>query len=116
MCVVLAFWHTLSNTSGEDSHAYSCHRAAGFIGSHLAERLAGLGHHVTGLDCLTNFYPRAIKERNLQYLHEKNVPVLPLDLAADDLDNIVQGAGVVYHHSARPGILASATPPTLSAR
>jgi UDP-glucuronate 4-epimerase len=86
--------------------------AAGFIGSHLAERLAALGHHVTGLDCLTNFYPREIKERNVQHLHEKNVLVLPLDLAVDDLANIVQGAEAVYHLAAQPGILASATLPT----
>ena len=31
--------------------------AAGFIGSHLAERLVALGHSVRGLDCLTGFTP-----------------------------------------------------------
>ena len=29
--------------------------AAGFIGSHLAERLASMGHEVFGLDCFSDY-------------------------------------------------------------
>jgi len=39
--------------------------AAGFIGSHLAERLAARGDDVVGFDNFDGFYPRAVKERNL---------------------------------------------------
>ncbi len=39
--------------------------AAGFIGSHLAERLLADGHEVIGVDNFDPFYPRAAKERNL---------------------------------------------------
>ena len=39
--------------------------AAGFIGSTLAERLLADGADVVGIDCFTDYYPRAIKERNL---------------------------------------------------
>ena len=39
--------------------------AAGFIGSHLCQRLAARGDHVTGLDNFDGFYARGIKERNL---------------------------------------------------
>ncbi len=39
--------------------------AAGFIGSHLAERLLGRGHRVLGLDNFDPYYDRAVKERNL---------------------------------------------------
>ena len=39
--------------------------AAGFIGSHVAERLLALGHEVTCLDDLNPFYALAIKRRNL---------------------------------------------------
>ena len=39
--------------------------AAGFIGSHLSERLLTVGATVTGLDCFTDYYPRERKERNL---------------------------------------------------
>jgi UDP-glucuronate 4-epimerase len=39
--------------------------AAGFIGSHLVERLVARGDRVTGFDNFDGFYPRAVKERNL---------------------------------------------------
>jgi UDP-glucuronate 4-epimerase len=39
--------------------------AAGFIGSHLAERLCGRGDRVTGFDNFDPFYSRSTKERNL---------------------------------------------------
>ena len=42
--------------------------AAGFIGSHLCERLIGLGHRVVGIDNFCDFYARDIKKRNLTEL------------------------------------------------
>ena len=39
--------------------------AAGFIGSHLSAALLARGAQVTGLDCFTDYYPRAINEANL---------------------------------------------------
>jgi UDP-glucuronate 4-epimerase len=42
--------------------------AAGFIGSHLAERLCARGDEVVGFDNFDPFYPRATKERNLEAL------------------------------------------------
>ncbi|HVY39491.1 MAG TPA: NAD-dependent epimerase/dehydratase family protein [Polyangia bacterium] len=39
--------------------------AAGFIGSHLCERLCARGDRVLGLDSFDPFYPREVKERNL---------------------------------------------------
>ena len=41
---------------------------AGFIGSHLAERLIEEGHEVVGIDCFTDYYPRSIKEANVAKL------------------------------------------------
>jgi UDP-glucuronate 4-epimerase len=38
---------------------------AGFIGSHLGERLLGLGHEVTCLDDFNGFYDPAVKRRNV---------------------------------------------------
>lgn len=38
---------------------------AGFIGSHLGERLLALGHHVTCLDELNDFYDPDLKRENL---------------------------------------------------
>ena len=39
--------------------------AAGFIGSHLTERLLREGARVTGVDCLTDYYDPSLKRRNL---------------------------------------------------
>lgn len=40
--------------------------AAGFIGSHLTESLLEAGHEVVGLDNFDSFYPRRMKEANLE--------------------------------------------------
>ena len=41
--------------------------AAGFIGSHLVERLLGAGHDVVGIDNFLDNYPRVFKEANLAH-------------------------------------------------
>jgi nucleoside-diphosphate-sugar epimerase len=38
--------------------------AAGFIGSHLVERLLSDGVRVTGVDCFSDYYDPALKRRN----------------------------------------------------
>jgi len=83
--------------------------AAGFIGSHLAERLAELGHSVRGLDCLTDHYARALKELNVSQIKDKGVEFLLLDLAEDGLSGAVKDVETVYHVAAQPGISATAT-------
>ncbi|MDR2258852.1 MAG: NAD-dependent epimerase [Treponema sp.] len=40
---------------------------AGFIGFHLAEKLSGLGHTVTGIDNINNYYDTALKEARLKH-------------------------------------------------
>jgi UDP-glucuronate 4-epimerase len=45
--------------------------AAGFIGSHLAERLCARGDEVIGFDNFDEFYARAVKERNLDSLRRQ---------------------------------------------
>ena len=83
--------------------------AAGFIGSHLAERLTVLGHTVRGLDCLTDYYDRSLKERNVDALRSKGVTFLPLDLAIDDLVKAVEDVEFIYHPAAQPGISITVT-------
>ena len=39
--------------------------AAGFIGSHLVERLLDEGRELVGIDCLTDYYDPARKRRHL---------------------------------------------------
>lgn len=44
--------------------------AAGFIGFHLVQRLAQLGHHVTGFDNLNDYYDVSLKKDRLAILEE----------------------------------------------
>ena len=71
--------------------------AAGFIGSHLAERLVADGHDVVGLDCFTDYYDPALKEENARDLDVRRV-----DLAEDALD--FAGADGVFHLAGQPGM------------
>ncbi len=41
--------------------------AAGFIGSHLVDRLLEVGYEVVGVDCFTANYPRERKLQNLAW-------------------------------------------------
>ena len=38
---------------------------AGFIGSHLVDRLLAMGYEVVGVDCFIDYYPREVKEANI---------------------------------------------------
>lgn len=61
--------------------------AAGFIGSHLTEALAGLGHSVLAIDCLLDAsYSSDIKRENWNLLSEfANVERLELDLRISEV-------------------------------
>jgi UDP-glucuronate 4-epimerase len=78
--------------------------AAGFIGSHLVERLAARGHQVVGLDCYTDYYDRRLKDLNATQVRAAGVKIEPLDLATDDLRAAVMDAEAVFHFAAQPGI------------
>lgn len=79
--------------------------AAGFIGSHLCDRLLADGHDVIGIDSLSDYYPRSLKELNLAGARETNRFALSeLDLARDDLRSTLDGAEVVFHLAGRSGL------------
>ncbi len=83
--------------------------AAGFIGSHLAERLATAGHDVIGLDRFSHFYAPELKQANARELAGHGVQMLRLDLAQDALGKALDGCDVVYHLAAQPGLSPDAT-------
>lgn len=83
--------------------------AAGFIGSHLAERLVALGHTVRGVDSLTDYYARELKELNIHDIQQRGVTFMPLDLAEDDLSAALRDVQIVYHLAAQPGLSATTT-------
>jgi UDP-glucuronate 4-epimerase len=76
--------------------------AAGFIGYHVAERLSGLGHTVTAIDCFTDYYDIRLKEMNAADLAALGVKVLHHDLA-NGADGILSDAQVICHLAAQPG-------------
>ena len=78
--------------------------AAGFIGSHLAERLARAGHEVIGLDCFTDYYDVAQKRRNAAAIEAAGCRLIEVDLGTADLHEWVADVEVVYHAAAQPGI------------
>jgi nucleoside-diphosphate-sugar epimerase len=82
--------------------------AAGFIGSHLAERLAEAGHDVVGVDCFTEYYARSLKEDNIARLREMpNFRLVEIDLSEDDLGGLLEGVDAVFHLAAQAGVRGS---------
>jgi UDP-glucose 4-epimerase len=81
---------------------------AGFLGSHLCEALLQGGHEVIGVDCFTDYYPRALKEANAAGI--KRAPgfrMVEADLAVAPLNRLLDGVEVVFHLAAQPGVRAS---------
>lgn len=84
--------------------------AAGFIGSHLCERLLQAGHAVTGVDALIPYYPAEVKEGNLAAsLNQRWFTFHRLDLRRDPLEPLLDGVDVVFHLAAMPGLAKSWT-------
>ncbi|OGC22885.1 UDP-glucose 4-epimerase [candidate division WOR-1 bacterium RIFOXYB2_FULL_42_35] len=82
--------------------------AAGFIGSHLAEKLLALGHEVVGIDVFTSYYSRKIKEYNLINLRiNSKFTFIEADIATVDLKTLFQGVKIVFHQAAQAGVRAS---------
>jgi UDP-glucose 4-epimerase len=81
---------------------------AGFIGSTLAESLLRDGHEVTGIDAFVDYYPRAVKERNLA-TSRAHPAFRFVEGAVQDLDlrPLFEGARAVYHLAAQAGVRAS---------
>jgi nucleoside-diphosphate-sugar epimerase len=81
---------------------------AGFIGSTLAERLIAEGHTVTGIDCFVEYYPKALKLRNLEGLHSQSgFKFIEENLLQADLRKLLTGADWVFHQAAQAGVRAS---------
>jgi UDP-glucuronate 4-epimerase len=91
--------------------------AAGFIGSHLVERLVHLGYQVVGLDNFDKYYPPTIKWHNIRTLNTANnfrleqgdirdESLLTRIFEANDIDEVV-------HLAARAGVRPSIEQPLL---
>jgi nucleoside-diphosphate-sugar epimerase len=82
--------------------------AAGFIGSHLVDRLLAEGREVVGVDAFTGYYARWRKERNLAgAIGHEGFGLVEGDLLRMDLDGLLDGVGCVVHLAGEPGVRRS---------
>ncbi len=78
---------------------------AGFIGSHLTDKLLSLGHEVTGIDCFTDYYSRKQKEENIsEIIKDRNFSFMEEDLLEIDLEEIIDSADYLFHQAAQAGV------------
>ena len=81
---------------------------AGFIGSTLSEHLLDQGASVRAIDAFTDFYPRPLKERNLENLRGRaGYDFIEGDLREVDLDAALNGITHVFHLAAQAGVRRS---------
>ena len=81
---------------------------AGFIGSHLSELLLERGASVRAIDAFTDFYPRPLKERNLQQLRGRDgYEFIEGDLREVNLAHALDGITHVFHLAAQAGVRRS---------
>lgn len=81
---------------------------AGFIGSTLSERLLEQGAGVRAIDAFTDFYPRPLKERNLEQLRGRaGYEFIEGDLRDVDLAAALDGITHVFHLAAQAGVRRS---------
>ena len=78
--------------------------AAGFIASHLCEKLADLGHEVLGVDNFNDYYNPELKKLNADDLAKKGIKIFTVDLNADLSKVFEKPYDYIYHLAAQPGI------------
>jgi UDP-glucose 4-epimerase len=82
--------------------------SAGFIGSHLCKKLILEGAHIIAVDSFTDYYPRWLKEKNIQSLVENpHFELISQDLLDLDLRKIMDKTDVVFHFAAQAGVRSS---------
>ena len=84
--------------------------AAGFIGSHTAERLKQLGHEVIGVDNFSQYYSLVLKQLNANALKKQDIPIIICDLRDPNLSTVLPtDINYIFHYAAQPGIASTST-------
>lgn len=81
---------------------------AGFIGSHLAQRLLDDGLEVRGVDRFSTYYDPDLKRGNLEHLSGRTgFELVDGDLNELDSEELLDGVEVIYHLAGQPGVRVS---------
>jgi nucleoside-diphosphate-sugar epimerase len=84
--------------------------AAGFIGSHTAERLKALGLEVIGVDNFSPYYSLELKQLNADALKSKGIEIINCDLRNSNLASVLPtDIDYIFHYAAQPGISSTST-------
>lgn len=90
---------------------------AGFIGSHLVDRLLGNGKNVVGVDNIDSFYDSSIKMKNIEHnMDNKNFVFYRVDIRDKaEMEQIFEAndIDVIIHLAARAGVRPSIHDPLL---
>ncbi len=82
--------------------------AAGFIGSHLCDRLLDEGYSVAGIDCFTDYYDPLRKRGNISTaLSRDGFSLIEEDINKCNLVKLFKGAECVFHLAAQAGVRRS---------
>jgi len=80
----------------------------GFLGSTLSDALLEHGHHVTGVDMLSDYYDPNLKRGNLAgALEHQNFRFVEGDLNEIDLATLLSDREICFHFAAQAGVRAS---------
>jgi len=78
---------------------------AGFIGSHIAEKILETNNKVIGIDCFTDYYSNKIKQNNLKNCKKHgDFTLIEDDLLKMELLPIFKKSKVLIHLAAQPGV------------
>src|SRR6056297_748166 len=81
---------------------------AGFIGSTLTEKLLKEGYEVIGVDCFIDYYPRKLKEKNIEsFIDNNNFTFIEKNILDLDLKELLKDIDYIFHQAAQAGVRAS---------
>ncbi|WP_299114742.1 NAD(P)-dependent oxidoreductase [uncultured Winogradskyella sp.] len=84
--------------------------AAGFIGSHCAERLLQMGHELVGVDNFSSYYSTDLKAKNADAVKAIGGKMITLDLRdIEALEVLNADFNYIFHFAAQPGLSKTAT-------
>ncbi len=82
--------------------------AAGFIGSHLCQRLLKEGFSVTGIDSFNDYYSRWMKDKNIHpFENHDRFRLISDNLNDIDLSTLIDDIDYVFHIAAQAGVRSS---------